>query len=93
MTKISGNQGKNCLGKDCVHDVISPSRSLSLVATGMLLMCTETLSAAKSNALFLANKIHISKFILKGYFILIQEIGFQEIISLDAKETLTHDHL
>lgn len=66
MTKISGNQGKNCLGKDCVHDVISPSRSLSLVATGMLLMCTETLSAAKSNALFLANKYILASSYSKG---------------------------
>ena len=88
MTNICGNQDKNCLGKEYVHDVISPSQSISLVATGMLPVCTETLSAANSNALFLANKIHISKFILKGYFILIQEIGFQEIMSLDAKETL-----
>lgn len=88
MTNISWNQDKNFLGKECVHDVIGPSQSLSLVATGMLLVCTETLSAANSNALFLANKIHVSKFILKGYFILIQEIGFQEIMSLDAKETL-----
>ena len=60
-----------------------------IVATGMLLLCPETLSAAKSNALFLANKIHISQFILKGYFIRIQETGFQEIISLDAEETLS----